>query len=189
MLPLGRRVPVDDPRETWRSPNAKTLRRRICRGERKRLLLLRLSPLQAQPEMFICLCEPYLHHLLQGERKTRRQPSGKDRGGLVFPPGQRSPCSEFGVSKVLGPRAIAETEAAKQEAGQGTNQAKKSGTGDPLHTQEPVTVASFRTWRGWREGVARDRCLTAFDSNIVSSSVFSRRWSANPLSFRTGCSQ
>ena len=36
----------------------------------------------------------------------------------------------------------------------------KSGTGDPLHTQEPVTVASFRTWRGWREGVARDRCLT-----------------------------
>src|SRR6266513_2072597 len=38
--------------------------------------------------------------------------------------------------------------------------AKKSGTGDPLHTQEPVTVASFRTWRGWRERVARDRCLT-----------------------------
>ena len=36
----------------------------------------------------------------------------------------------------------------------------KPGTGDPLHTQEPVTVASFRTWRGWREGVARDRCLT-----------------------------
>jgi len=26
----------------------------------------------------------------------------------------------------------------------------------PLHTQEPVTVASFRTWRGWRECVARD---------------------------------
>src|SRR5438552_14864577 len=37
---------------------------------------------------------------------------------------------------------------------------KKPGTGDPLHTQEPVTVASFRTWRGWRECVARDRCLT-----------------------------
>ncbi len=37
---------------------------------------------------------------------------------------------------------------------------KKSGTGGPLHTQEPVTVASFRTWRGWRERVARDRCLT-----------------------------
>jgi len=36
----------------------------------------------------------------------------------------------------------------------------KSDTGDPLHTQEPVTVASFRTWRGWRERVARDRCLT-----------------------------
>src|SRR5215813_6252078 len=37
---------------------------------------------------------------------------------------------------------------------------KKPGTGDPLHTKEPVTVASFRTWRGWRENVARDRCLT-----------------------------
>jgi len=37
---------------------------------------------------------------------------------------------------------------------------KKPGTGDPLHTKEPVTVASFRTWRGWREYVARDRCLT-----------------------------
>jgi len=35
----------------------------------------------------------------------------------------------------------------------------KPGTGDPLHTQEPVTVASFRTWRGWREYVAWDRCL------------------------------
>ena len=55
---------------------------------------------------------------------------------------------------------------------------KKSGTGDPLHTQEPVTVASFRTWRGWRECVARDRCLTGFDSNIGfsrRSSVFSRQ--------------
>jgi hypothetical protein len=41
---------------------------------------------------------------------------------------------------------------------------KKPGTGDPLHTKEPVTVASFRTWRGWRENVARDRCLTS-DSN------------------------
>jgi hypothetical protein len=30
----------------------------------------------------------------------------------------------------------------------------KPGTGDPLHTQEPVTVASFRTWRDWREYVA-----------------------------------
>ncbi len=37
----------------------------------------------------------------------------------------------------------------------------KPGTGDPLHTQEPVTVASFRTWRGWRECVARDRYLTS----------------------------
>src|SRR5271165_2674204 len=36
----------------------------------------------------------------------------------------------------------------------------KPGTGGPLHTQEPVTVASFRTWRGWRECIARDRCLT-----------------------------
>jgi hypothetical protein len=31
---------------------------------------------------------------------------------------------------------------------------KKSDTGDSLHTSEPVTVASFRTWRGWRENVA-----------------------------------
>jgi hypothetical protein len=31
---------------------------------------------------------------------------------------------------------------------------KKPGTGNLLHTQEPVTVASFRTWRGWREYVA-----------------------------------
>src|SRR5215469_5236315 len=30
----------------------------------------------------------------------------------------------------------------------------KSDTGNSLHTQEPVTVASFRTWRGWREYVA-----------------------------------
>jgi hypothetical protein len=30
----------------------------------------------------------------------------------------------------------------------------KPGTGTSLHTQEPVTVASFRTWRGWRENVA-----------------------------------
>src|SRR5579883_98507 len=37
---------------------------------------------------------------------------------------------------------------------------KKPGTGNSLHTQELVTVASFRTWRGWRECVARDRYLT-----------------------------
>jgi len=30
----------------------------------------------------------------------------------------------------------------------------KPGTGASLHTQEPVTVASFRTWRVWREYVA-----------------------------------
>src|ERR1019366_6769096 len=42
----------------------------------------------------------------------------------------------------------------------GAPQAKKSGTGAPLHTKEPVTVASFRTWRVWRENVARNRCLT-----------------------------
>ena len=36
----------------------------------------------------------------------------------------------------------------------------KPDTGDSLHTQEPVTVASFRTWRGWREYVARGRYLT-----------------------------
>ena len=51
---------------------------------------------------------------------------------------------------------------------------KKPGTGDPLHTQEPVTVASFRTWRGWRECVARDRCLTEVDSNIAIQP--SARW-------------
>ena len=34
------------------------------------------------------------------------------------------------------------------------SQQNKPGTGNPLHTQEPVTVASFRTWRGWREDVA-----------------------------------
>src|SRR5579864_3125642 len=37
---------------------------------------------------------------------------------------------------------------------------KKPGTGNPLHTPELVTVASFRTWRGWRECVAWDRYLT-----------------------------
>ena len=37
----------------------------------------------------------------------------------------------------------------------------KPGTGDPLHTKEPTTVASFRTWRGSRENVAWDRCLTS----------------------------
>src|SRR5579871_3648776 len=45
----------------------------------------------------------------------------------------------------------------------------KSDTGNSLHTQEPVTVASFRTWRGWRECVARDRCLT---STILASRLF-----------------
>src|SRR6266446_8602608 len=48
---------------------------------------------------------------------------------------------------------------------------KKSGTGDPLHTQEPVTVASFRTWRGWRERVARDRCLTFSILTFVKNST------------------
>jgi len=48
---------------------------------------------------------------------------------------------------------------------------EKPGTGGPLHTQEPVTVASFRTWRGWRECVARVRCLTGFDSNIALRSL------------------
>src|SRR4029077_16423039 len=37
---------------------------------------------------------------------------------------------------------------------------KKPGPGNPLHTPELVTVASFRTWRGWRECVAWDRYLT-----------------------------
>jgi hypothetical protein len=52
----------------------------------------------------------------------------------------------------------------------------KSGTGGPLHTQELVTVASFRTWRGWRECVARDRCPTAV---ILAFSKRSNRRAAN----------
>jgi hypothetical protein len=31
---------------------------------------------------------------------------------------------------------------------------------NPLHTYEPATVASFRTWRGLQDYVARDRCPT-----------------------------
>ena len=45
---------------------------------------------------------------------------------------------------------------------------KKPGTGAPLHTKEPVTVASFRTWRGWRENVARNRCLTLYPIKSLS---------------------
>ena len=45
-----------------------------------------------------------------------------------------------------------------------TLEGAQPGTGNPLHTQEPVTVASFRTWRGWRENVARGRCLTLHSS-------------------------
>jgi len=52
---------------------------------------------------------------------------------------------------------------------------KKPDTGDPLHTQEPVTVASFRTWRGWRECVARDRCLTCLILTSRTYSSLSRR--------------
>jgi hypothetical protein len=51
---------------------------------------------------------------------------------------------------------------------------KKPDTGDPLHTQEPVTVASFRTWRDWRECVARDRCLTYLILTFRSYSSLSR---------------
>src|SRR6202140_374234 len=51
----------------------------------------------------------------------------------------------------------------------------KPGTGTSLHTQEPVTVASFRTWRGWRECVARDRCLTCSILASQSYSSFFRR--------------
>ncbi len=55
------------------------------------------------------------------------------------------------------------------------SETKKPDTGDPLHTQEPVTVASFRTWRGWRECVARDRCLTYLILAFRSYSSLSRR--------------
>ncbi len=47
-----------------------------------------------------------------------------------------------------------------KKPGDSAQRAKEPGTGAPLHTKEPVTVASFRTWRGWRENVARNRCLT-----------------------------
>src|SRR5207245_9692077 len=50
---------------------------------------------------------------------------------------------------------------------------KMSGTGDPLHTRGPGTVASFRTWRGWRECVARDRCLTHL---ILTSAAGDDSW-------------
>jgi hypothetical protein len=33
---------------------------------------------------------------------------------------------------------------------------KTSAPGNLLHTHWPVTVASFRTWRGWRDCVAQD---------------------------------
>src|SRR6202142_1189037 len=53
----------------------------------------------------------------------------------------------------------------RRDAGRSTfAHQKKPGTGAPLHTKEPVTVASFRTWRGWRENVARNRCLTLHSS-------------------------
>jgi hypothetical protein len=62
---------------------------------------------------------------------------------------------------------------------------KKPDTGDPLHTQEPVTVASFRTWRGWRECVARDRCLTysilTFTSEFVSVGYHDPLWTLREL--------
>ena len=57
----------------------------------------------------------------------------------------------------------------------GFSETEKPDTGDPLHTQEPVTVASFRTWRGWRECVARDRCLTYLILAFRSYSSLSRR--------------
>src|SRR5579862_8411657 len=50
---------------------------------------------------------------------------------------------------------------------------KKPGTGAPLHTHEPVTVASFRTWRGWRDCVAWDRCLTLIILTVLGSAEHS----------------
>src|SRR5438132_3598950 len=65
--------------------------------------------------------------------------------------------------------------------------ALKPGTGTSLHTQEPVTVASFRTWRGWRECVARDRCLTGFIL-ALGNSGWARRareiWPSGMIFFR-----
>ena|SRR5208283_2666654 len=68
----------------------------------------------------------------------------------------------------------------------GSAKTKKPDTGDPLHTQEPVTVASFRTWRGWRECVARDRCLT--DSILPSRSYSSLFAAESPTIEESVCS-
>src|SRR5580700_10719927 len=54
---------------------------------------------------------------------------------------------------------------------------QKPGTGEPLHTKEPVTVASFRTWRGWRENVARNRCLTLHISKRLTEQEWTRPFS------------
>ena len=67
--------------------------------------------------------------------------------------------ASFAVKKLLTAE-IAEHAKGEEDGPESRNREEKPGTGDPLHTQEPVTVASFRTWRGWRECVARDRCLT-----------------------------
>ena len=40
--------------------------------------------------------------------------------------------------------------------------AKKKAPSTPLHNQRPVTVASFRTWRGWRDWIARDPAPSHF---------------------------
>src|SRR5580704_15215659 len=69
-----------------------------------------------------------------------------------------------------------------QECPRYARQIEKARHRRPLHTKEPVTVASFRTWRGWRENVARNRCLTIY--SIKRNSI---ERSPNPNSQITLC--
>ena len=98
---------------------------------------------------------------LGGECLTERD---RGRDASTVPLLARSPATSLRAGSRRADAGLGMTPP-KLTAGSG----KKPGTGNPLHTQEPVTVASFRTWRGWREDVARDRCLTG-DSNIRGGS-------------------
>ena len=52
---------------------------------------------------------------------------------------------------------------------------RKNEPGNPLHTHWPVTVASFRTWRGWRDCVAWEPGLLIITSK--SSCLLRHRFS------------
>src|ERR1700758_5636969 len=68
-----------------------------------------------------------------------RKRQGGRRRGYRIPPVRKAPIAAEEVSLRLRPCHPFDF------------QRKKPGTGNPLHTPELVTVASFRTWRGWRE--------------------------------------